>query len=96
MANTYLMVRGYNSLNKIFERKIPTSLDGPTVVAMLQHLAAKHLTCDEVVSSSLPKDHPAYMSHLEVRRDHSGKPIETFTTLGNPFYVATLEAETDG
>ncbi len=83
-------IRGHDGLVPIFEQTIPGNLSEREVIALLQRLASRHLSNDEVVSASLRKNAKGYTPHLEVLPNHHGTP-GIMTTCGGYNYVATIE-----
>ena len=57
---------------------------------LLQRLASRHLTDDEVVSASLRKNADAYATHLEVQRNY-GEKYPFMTTGGGHYYSVNVE-----
>ena len=88
----FWVIRGYDSAQLIFERRLPLgSLSEREVGQMLQRLAARDLTCDEVVRSSLRKRAKGYIGHLEIHRDARRAGGFCLMTTGNPHFTATAE-----
>ena len=77
-------IEGYDSIELIFERDVPGNLSESEVLAMLQRLAARHLSPDEIVSASLRRGAKNRSELLDPigRKDslHVGQ---------NPYYIAT-------
>jgi len=66
-------ITGYEGSKEIFSRLLPeSSISESEMIAVLQRLASRHLTADEVVSSSLRKNSSNHASHLDVTRNHGG------------------------
>ncbi len=55
---------------------------------LLQRLASRHLTDNEVVSASLRKNADAYANHLEVQRNYGGK--YALMTTGRVHYYSVI------
>jgi hypothetical protein len=83
----YWVTRGYEGAERTFERHIPVGhLSEKEVEMLLKRLAARHLTEDEIVDSSLRKNAAGYAPHLEV---HSGR--DGMSTIGTDFhYIAVV------
>jgi hypothetical protein len=70
MARKVWEISGYDGLELIFKVTVPRKeLSHSKATALLQRLAAGHLTEEEVISSSLRKRAAGYRPLLEVRRD---------------------------
>lgn len=87
------LVHGYNGIEPIYERRLPSKdLSESQAVIMLQRLAARHLSDDEVVGSSLKRGSAGCRNHLEINRDkRRGRPLILSTTGTNVHYVAMLK-----
>lgn len=89
MSDRYWTVTGYEAGEKVFERTIPVnSIAESDVKALLQRLAARGLSEEDVVSASLGSDHRSGALGLsEVEGEGFG-----FTTdqAAGRYYVATL------
>ena len=84
-------IRGYDDLEPIFERTIAGgSLSEQEMTTLLQRLASRHLSDDEVVSASLRRNASGYLPHLEVLRNHQGSP-GLMATGGSYSYTASIE-----
>jgi hypothetical protein len=54
------------------------------IILLLERLAARHLTADEITDATLGSSG----AHFSINRDkQKGRPIQ-LTTTGNPFYLA--------
>ena len=95
MAKLIWKITGYLGDKSIYERVVRRgALSQKAMVTLLQRLASRHLSEDEVVSSSLKKDDRDYCSALEIRRNCSGR--DALMTTGSGHYYAALveKAET--
>lgn len=81
-------VRGYESFECIFDRVIPLGQMGQ-VSAMLQLLAARHLSADEIVTASLRRGSALYIPLLEPHVPTTGP--HSVSVGANPYYIATRE-----
>jgi hypothetical protein len=85
-----LKITGYESGEIIYERSLPPgALSDRQTGEVLARLAAKHLTEDEIVFSSIRRNMRSRQHHLEVT-SMSAKRFG-LTTNGNPYYTATEE-----
>jgi hypothetical protein len=93
MAKLIWRITGYLGDKSIYERAVRKgALSQKAMIALLQRLASRHLSEDEVVSSSLKKDDRDYCSALEIR---SGGRDALMTTGSGHYYTALVEkAET--
>ena len=84
-------IRGYDGNRQVFERAIPLgSLSDAQVTMLLQRLASRHLTDEEVVSASLRRNAVGYAPHLEVQKNPGGK-YAIMTTGSGHHYAAVVE-----
>ncbi len=91
MAQKVWKIRGYAGLELIFEQSIAAgSLSEQEITALLQRLASRHLSDNEVVSASLRKNARGYAPHLEVLPNTRGTP-GLMTTSTDYNYTATIE-----
>ncbi len=91
MARRYWVIRGYDGSEPIFERRMPEgSLTEAEMKVVLQRLACRHLSDDEIVCASLRKKAAGYRADLEIRQSHGGKYALMTTGSGN-HYAATVE-----
>ncbi len=95
MAKLIWKITGYLGDKSIYERVVRRgALSQKAMVTLLQRLASRHLSEDEVVSSSLKKDDRDYCSALEIRRNYGGRDA-LMTTGSGHYYTALVErAET--
>ena len=95
MAKRIWKITGYLGDKSIYERVVRRgALSQKAMVTLLQRLASRHLSEDEVVSSSLKKDDRDYCSALEIRRNYGGRDA-LMTTGSGHYYTALVErAET--
>ena len=95
MAKLIWKITGYLGDKSIYERVVRKgALSQKAMFALLQRLASRHLSEDEVVSSSLKKDDRDYCSALEIRRNYGGRDA-LMTTGSGHYYTALVErAET--
>ena len=95
MAKLIWKITGYLGDKSIYERVVRKgALPQKAMVALLQRLASRHLSEDEVVSSSLKQDDHDYCSALQIRRNRGGR--DAFMTTGSEHYYTALveKAET--
>lgn len=91
MSNRSWKICGYDGAREVFQRAVPEgALSESEVIILLQRLASRHLTDDDVVSSSLRKNADDYAVHLEVQRSRGGKYV-LMTTGSGHHYIATIE-----
>jgi hypothetical protein len=91
MAGRYWKITGYDGASTVYERSVPESaLTEAEVVTLLQRLAARHLSDDEVFLSSLRSDTKGFTPHLQISRNSGGKPA-LMTTGSGHHYTATIE-----
>ncbi|WP_309086639.1 hypothetical protein [Chelativorans sp.] len=90
MCDNAWVITGLKSTESVYKHRIPVdSLSEAEVVLLLQRLASRHLTPDEVVSSSLREDTPGYTPLLKPTDDRGGKYILRVGT--DHCYTATIE-----
>jgi len=91
MARRCWVIRGYDGSEQAFERSMPEGLLSEVEMkAVLQRLACRHLSDDEVVSASLRKNATGYRADLEIKQSHGGR--FTLMTIGSgSHYTATVE-----
>jgi hypothetical protein len=91
MTHRHWVVRGYDGLEQTFERAMPEGLlSEAEMKVLLQRLACRHLSDDEVVSSSLRKSAAGYRADLEIKQSHGGRFALMTTGSGN-HYTANVE-----
>ena len=84
-------IRGYDGGEPIFERIIAVgAISEKDMTTLLQRLASRHLTDDEVVSASLRKNADGYAPHLEILSNKGGAP-GLMTTGSGHHYTAIVE-----
>jgi hypothetical protein len=89
LAKRTWRIVGYDSAREIFARDAPGNLSEPEMRTILQRLACRHLSDDEVVLSSLRRNKGKRpMDHLDLARTDGIRG--GWMTGGNPYYVATL------
>jgi hypothetical protein len=95
MARLIWKITGYLGDKSIYERAVRKgALSQKAMIALLQRLASRHLSEDEVVSSSLKQDDRGYCSALEIRKNRGGRDA-LMTTGSGHYYTALVEkAET--
>ena len=95
MVKRVWRIVGSDSMKETFSRSVPAgALSDREVKALLQRLAARHLTDSEVVSASLRKNATGHASHLEIIPVGGSKVYGWMTTGSGPHYTATIrEAE---
>ena len=70
MAKRNWLVRGYRSLEKIYEVELPLGcLSEREMVGLLQRLCCKHLSADEIVAATMRKNSNKYAEHLEPNKE---------------------------
>jgi len=89
MSKRFWIIRGYDGLCKIYERRLPLGcLSEKEITAMMQRLASRHLTENEIVNASLRKNAKAHAPFLNVRRDNMKSQ---FSIGQNPHYIVFIE-----
>jgi hypothetical protein len=81
-------ITGYDGLEVIFERRVRLR-HVPDVVSLLQRLAARHLSEDEIIAASLRKSLEGYAPLLEPQVNRGGP--HAISVGENPYYVAKRE-----
>lgn len=76
---------GWDEAEITFEAMMPGNMTSSEITAVLQRMACRHLTNQEVIAGSLRKNYRGYVPLLE--RIGSGTPIHVGT---NPYYTAHL------
>ena len=90
MSEKVWVITGFESTESVYKHQLPlASLSEAEVVTLLQRLAARHLTPDEVVSASVREDTPGYTNLLEVMPDRGGK--YALSVGHHHHYTATIE-----
>jgi hypothetical protein len=87
---------GYDSTQKIFEKTLPlSSLSEDQMTQLLQRLAARTLTADEIVRASLRPNSKEYAPLLEPHTQARSSPAERFVIAvgDNPHYAASVWTE---
>jgi hypothetical protein len=82
-------IEGWDSTRRIFELRAPGNLEPREVTRMLQRLACRDLSPQEIVSSSLRRNHKERANFLDPICRNGG----TIHVGNNPYYVATKRAE---
>ncbi len=91
MSKRIWRIYGYDGDRAVFTRTVPKrSLSEREMIRLLQRLTSRHLTDDEVVSSSLRKNADDYASHLEVQQNH-GEKYALMTTGSGHYYSVIVE-----
>lgn len=85
------LIQGYDGLEAIFEMEVSIALSEREIRSLLQHLAARHLTPQEIVAASLRSRMNGYVSLLEVSRENRTRVI--LSCGQNPHYVASIHNE---
>ena len=81
---------GYDGDNLIFERVIPVgAMSEKEMTRLLERLASRHLTGDEVVSASL-RENAGHVPFLKVVPNRGGTPGLMTTGIG-PHYTAIVK-----
>lgn len=94
MARRVWLIRGYDGANEVFSRSAPAALSEAEIRSLLQRLATRHLSENEVISASLRKNFNGYAPHLVVSTI-GGKQYGLMTTGSGQHYTATIEELTD-
>lgn len=92
MVGGHWRINGYEGLTVVFQRKIPTGqFSDKEVVTLLQRLAARHLTDNEIVLSSLRRNSSDYVCHLEIQKNTDRRRRPVLRTVGSDYhYIATI------
>jgi hypothetical protein len=91
MTHRRWVIRGYDGSEQTFERTMPEGLLSEVEMkVVLQRLACRHLSDDEVVSASLRKNATGYRADLEIKQSYGGRFTLMTTGSGN-HYAATVE-----
>ena len=85
-------IEGVDGTTEIFSRSVP-NVEEAEMRTILQRLACRHLTEDEIVSASLRRNMKDYRDDLVIRR-MGGKCFGLMTT-GTPCYIASLQEAHD-
>jgi hypothetical protein len=82
-------ITGYDGATEIYSGEAPSILTEEEIATMLQRLAARHLSHEEVVAASLRKNLRGYPGLLECIIDRAGEKGNS-VMLGNtnPHYIA--------
>lgn len=90
MGKKVCVIHGYNGAQKVFERTLPIAhLSEQQAEALLQRLAARDLTCDEVVSASLSRRARDRRDDFEIANNGIG-PFALMTNGTGRYYTATI------
>ncbi|MEH0196714.1 hypothetical protein V7S57_12685 [Caulobacter sp. CCNWLY153] len=82
---------GYDSYDIVFDTRIPFgSLSEAEMKVLLARLQCRHLTDEEIVTSSLRRNARNRSHHIEVIANRGGRP-GLMTTSTGIYYVATVE-----
>jgi hypothetical protein len=95
-SKKFWKVAGYDGMQQIFEKTLPeSSLSEDQMIELLQRLAARHLTPNEIVRASLRPNSKEYAPLLEVHRQARTAPSDRFTIMvgENPHYAASIWTE---
>jgi hypothetical protein len=86
-------VEGYNSTELIFDERFPTGqMTVEQVKRLLQALASRHLTDNEIVGAYATRKTHIANRLLDVHKDQQHEKRRTVFMCGdNPYYVATPE-----
>ena len=89
MPNPPWKIAGYDGTNKIYSGEAPGILTEEEIATLLQRLAARHLSHEEVISASLRKNLRGYSGLLECNIDRAGEKGNMVTAgTDNPHYIA--------
>src|SRR3954469_7204102 len=94
MAKQYWLIRGYDGLKLIFDKRVSTGQIGDKQVeAMLKMLTAKAgLSYNEIVGEFTKKGTKLFTTHLHV---HWDAPHRTLSCGSNPSFVAKAMPESE-
>lgn len=83
---------GYDGAEKLFEKVLPLeSLSEREMTALLQRLAAKCLTPDEIISASLRRNSKSYAALLEPRQQSRPASARFCISVGGAqYWVASV------
>ena len=82
------VISGHDGVERIFEHVVAgPELPEPEMTAILQRLASRHLSYDEVLAASLPHGRAHAAGSLDITREATGHG-RRLSTIGNPYYVA--------
>ena len=84
-------ITGYDGAREIYSGEVPGILTDEEVGRILQRLAARHLSDQEVVAASLRKNFVGYAPLLECTFDRAGPKGNIVTCGSNPHYIAFRE-----
>lgn len=87
-AKRVWIIEGYDSTNRIFQRRVSGTLTSAEITAMLQRLASRHLAPEEIVSGSLRRNRRERTSLLDAAMDGGVSKSFTVRVGENPFYAA--------
>ena len=91
MTRRHWVIRGYDGSDQTFERTMSEGLlTEAEMKVVLERLACRHLSDEEVVSASLRKNAAGYRADLEIRQSHGGR-FALMTTSSGCHYTATVE-----
>jgi hypothetical protein len=76
-------IREYDSDRETYSKILPGYISEREITRILRHLAARHLSCDEIVRSNLRRNMIDRLNLLEVRREGG-----TLSLGENPFIIA--------
>jgi len=87
-------IQKVEGLTVVWETTVPYGrLTEKQIEPMLQRLAARHLTEDEIISGSLRKNAKGHHDLLRVHRDVRPGHVMIYTTL-DPHYLVTVVDDT--
>jgi hypothetical protein len=91
MSKRQWEIVGYDSATEVFRTALPEgSLSTTEMRTLLQRLASRHLSENEVVMASLRKNASEYAPFLEIQQAH-GTSVFTLTTTGSGHhYIASI------
>jgi hypothetical protein len=93
---SYVRITKYDGNAELFQRDVPAyRLPGDRVERVLQSLAAKDLTEDEIIESLLSrhKGHPKHRPLLDVRKENVPEKKRTLFTCGENPHVTAIAIE---
>lgn len=84
-------IEGYDSTRLLFQNVLPLGyLSEGQMMSLLQRLASKHLTEDEIVAASQRPNSKGYAPLLEPHTDHDPSSRYTISVGVNPYYLASV------
>jgi hypothetical protein len=91
MAGRSWRVEGYDGNERFLEKELPGNLGDNEIIRLLQRLACKNLTHDEILAASLRPKARNYVALLEPEIDDNPSNRYSIRLGTNPHYVASKE-----